>query len=127
MRPGKTRGSGLAITHFHGPVTQYSYYPTGLIQTLITPDGITLHYEYDARSRVTSITDNLNQVMSYTYDEYGNVIETQTRSSDNSLALQVSSVFDSRNRLIETRAPHLSGESITQRMLDNNSNLNRAH
>ena len=104
-------------------VTQYSYYPTGLIQTLITPDGITLHYEYDARSRVTSITDNLNQVMSYTYDEYGNVIETQTRSSDNSLALQVSSVFDSRNRLIETRAPHLSGESITQRMLDNNSNL----
>ena len=107
----------------HVRVTQYRYFPSGLLQTLITPDGITLNYTYDERSRLVSVTDQLGQSVSYAYDDYGNVIRTETRSSDASLALEVDSVFDSRNRLIETRAPHLTGHSITRRILDNNSNL----
>ncbi|MEL0083049.1 MAG: RHS repeat domain-containing protein [Gammaproteobacteria bacterium] len=84
-------------------VTTYSYYPSSLLETLTTPDGVVLTYTYDGRSRVTSITDHLNQSMTYTYDDYGNVIETETRSNDDSLARRVSSLFESRNRLIEQK------------------------
>ena len=90
----------------------------------MTPDNITLNYSYDERSMLTSVTDNLNQSIIYTYDDHKNVIKTETTSSDGSLALVVDSVFDNRNRLIETRAPHnLTEESITQRLLDENNNL----
>ncbi|MEQ8937797.1 MAG: RHS repeat-associated core domain-containing protein, partial [Gammaproteobacteria bacterium] len=105
-------------------VWSYSYFPTGLLQTVNTPDGITLNYTYDARSLLTSVTDNLGQQIIYTYDAHKNVIQTETLNSDGSLALLVDSVYDERNRLIETRAPHgQTDESITQRILDANSNL----
>ncbi len=102
----------------------YAYYPTGLLQTVNTPDGITLTYTYDDRSFLTSVTDNLNQSIIYTYDDHKNVTRTETRSSDGSLALLVDSIYDNRNRLTQTKAPHVGiEESITQRILDENSNL----
>lgn len=102
----------------------YSYFPTGLLETVNTPDGITLNYTYDDRSFLTTVTDNLNQSIVYTYDDHKNVIKTETTNSDGSLALLVDSIYDNRNRLKETRAPHVGvEESITQRILDNNSNL----
>ena len=105
-------------------VWTYSYFPTGLLQTVNTPDGITLNYTYDDRSFLTSVTDNLNQSIIYSYDDHKNVTRTETRSSNGSLALLVDSIYDNRNRLIETRAPHVGvEESITQRILDENSNL----
>lgn len=105
-------------------VWSYSYFPTGLLQTVNTPDGITLNYIYDARSDLISVTDNLNQSIEYTYDEYKNVIKTETKNTDGSVALLVDSVYDNRNRLVQTKAPHAGvEESIMQRILDENSNL----
>lgn len=73
---------------------------------------------------LTSVTDNLNQSIVYTYDDHKNVIKTETTHSDGSLALLVDSIYDNRNRLTETRAPHgQTEELITQRILDENSNL----
>jgi len=66
----------------------------------------------------------LNQAITYTYDSYNNLIQTNTRSSDNSLALRVQQAFDVRNRLVEIRAPQNDVEdSVIQRLLDDNSNL----
>ena len=105
-------------------VWTYAYFPTGLLQQVVTPDNITLTYAYDERSYLISVTDNLDQSITYTYDEHKNVVKTETTTSDGSLALLVDSVYDTRNRLIETRAPHVGvEESITKRFLDNNSNL----
>ncbi len=105
-------------------VWTYAYLPTGLLQTVKTPDGITLNYTYDKRSFLKSVTDNLQQSITYTYDNHKNIIKTETHSSDGGLALLVNSIYDSRNRLTETRAPHVGIEaSITQRILDANSNL----
>ena len=61
--------------------------------------------------------------MGSTDDGSGNVIQTETVNRDGTQALLVSSVFDNRNWLIENRAPHLSGKSIAQRILDSHSNL----
>jgi len=105
-------------------VTTFNYFPSGLLQTVNTPDGITLTYVYDERSMLTSVTDNLNQSISYTYDDHKNVIRTETNSADNSLALLVNSVYDNRNRLTQTSAPHNeTDDSINERILDENSNL----
>ena len=105
-------------------VSQYSYHATGLLAQVITPEQIVLAYTYDERSRLSAVSDNLGQSIAYVYDAHGNVVQSETRSGDASLALVVSSVFDNRNRLVETRAPHVGvEESITERVLDENSNL----
>ncbi|MBV1929022.1 MAG: hypothetical protein KUG81_05865 [Gammaproteobacteria bacterium] len=105
-------------------VTTFGYFPSGLLQTVNTPDGITLNYVYDDRSMLISVTDNLNQSINYTYDDHKNVIKTDTNNADGSLALLVDSVYDNRNRLTQTSAPHNATEaSISQRVLDENSNL----
>ena len=75
-----------------------------------TPDGISLNYTYDERSYLTRVTDNLDQSIVYTYDEHKNVIKTETSNGDGSLALLVDSVYDNRNRLTETKAPHVGVE-----------------
>ncbi|MBN4073889.1 hypothetical protein JYU18_01385 [bacterium AH-315-E07] len=62
------------------------------------------------------LSDNLNQQIEYSYDAYNNLIQTNTSSSDNSLALRVQQAFDVRNRLVEIRAPQndvrIPGDSI---------------
>jgi len=75
-------------------------------------------------SRLSSVSDNLNQQIEYSYDPYNNLIQTNTSSSDASLALRVQQAFDVRNRLVEIRAPQNDVEdSVIQRLLDDNSNL----
>ena len=105
-------------------VTQFSYDVAGQMTQTITPDGITLNIEYDDKGRRTKVTDNLNQVIEYTYDAYDNLIKTDRNNSDGSLALTVQAVFDTRNRFIQSSSPHLGSEdSVAQQALDNNSNV----
>jgi RHS repeat-associated protein len=105
-------------------ITQYTYFPTGLMSQLITPDGITLDYAYDARSKLESVTDQLGQQIRYFYDAHENLVRTETANGDASLALLVEQVYDNRNRLVETHLAHAGGaESVTTRLLDENSNL----
>ena len=104
-------------------VSQYSYDSVGQTTQVITPDGIVLEMVYDTKGRLESVTDNLNQSIVYGYDQYDNLIQTDTFNSDSNLALTVARAFDNRNRLTHIAAPHLVGESVSQRTLDNNSNL----
>ena len=105
-------------------ITSHTYNTAGLLETLTTPDGITVTFTYDDRSRVTSVADQLGQSVIFTYDDFGNITETETRNGDGSLALLVSSLFDDRNRLTQTKSPHsLTEDSIVQLILDNESNL----
>jgi len=105
-------------------ITRYSYDAAGQMTQVITPDNITLDMVYDVKGRLSSVSDNLNQQIEYSYDPYNNLIQTNTRSSDNSLALRVQQAFDVRNRLVEIRAPQNDVEdSVIQRLLDDNSNL----
>jgi RHS repeat-associated protein len=105
-------------------VTSFSYDVAGQLIQTVTPDGITLIVTYDEKGRMTRVTDNLNQEIEYTYDAYGNLIQTDTKNSDGSLALTVQKVFDTRNRFMETSSPHNGAESsIAQQALDNNSNI----
>ncbi|MFC1560734.1 RHS repeat-associated core domain-containing protein, partial [Pseudomonadota bacterium] len=105
-------------------LTQYSYDPAGQLTQVITPDGVTLDIDYDDKGRRTRVTDNLGQVIEYTFDAHDNLMQTDTRNSDGSLALTVENVFDTRNRYFESVAPHVGSDvSKTTLGLDNNGNL----
>ena len=105
-------------------VTTYTYFDTGLLQTINTPDNIILTYAYDELSRLTSITDNLDQKIETTYDEFGNIIQTDTRDPDDTLVRTVVNEYDQRERFIKQRMPHIGvTESVYENVLDPESNL----
>ncbi len=105
-------------------VTSNTYNAAGLLDTVTTPDGIMLTFTYDGRSRLEEVTDNAGQSITFTYDDAGNIITTETRNGDGTLALVVNSIFDDRNRLTQTRSPHdATDDSIVQMLLDAEGNL----
>ncbi|RLD30171.1 MAG: hypothetical protein DRI70_01505, partial [Bacteroidetes bacterium] len=105
-------------------VWQYKYDAAGQMIQTVTPDGIMLEFDYDSKGRRSRVRDSLNQIIEYTYDAYNNLIKTDAKNSDGSLARTIQGVFDTRNRYVESVAPHQSSEnSIAQRTLDNNSNI----
>ncbi|MGM9482953.1 hypothetical protein ACS5PN_17300 [Roseateles sp. NT4] len=60
----KTFQTGTALT-------SYDYWPTGLLQKLTLPDNSSVSYGYDDAHRLTTITDNLGNSITYTLDNNG--------------------------------------------------------
>ena len=105
-------------------ITSYTYHPTGLTASMTTPEGVTYQYSYDERSRITKTRDSAGQETIYSYDTYGNMVRTEIKNSDGSIATWMTTVYDSRNRSISTTRPHRENENSTWRILyDNESNI----
>lgn len=66
-------------------VTQLGYDPVGQIIKLTQPDGAFLTFTYDAAHRLTGVTDNLGNAVSYTLDGAGNRIQEDTRDAGSTL------------------------------------------
>ena len=146
-----SRGQVTRRTDPNGLVSDYSYNPQGLVETITEtpppgggltrvtqlsydaagqllqssqPDGVVLDYAYDSRGRLLSLTDNLGQVTRYTYDDYGNIIQTERFNADGSLANTVTNTYDGRQRLIQSIRPHDNLlDAITTYGYDANNNL----
>lgn len=107
-------------------VTTTQYNDIGLPTSITTPDGITQTFEYDALNRPTRVQNQLGEAQTTTYDEYGNVIESQVLNIDGSIATQETREYDERDRLVTITRPHENGEqSITRQEYDGNSNITR--
>ena len=105
-------------------ITSYTYLPTGLTASMTTPEGVTYQYSYDERSRRTKTRDNVGQETIYSYDAYGNIVRTEMKNSDGSIATWMTTVYDNRNRSISVTKPHKENENSTWRTLyDNESNV----
>ena len=104
--------------------TSYTYHPTGLMASMTTPEGVTYQYSYDERSRRTKVRDNAGQETLYSYNPYGNMVRTEMKNSDGSIATWTTTEYDSRNRNASTTIPHKGAENSTWRTLyDNESNV----
>jgi YD repeat-containing protein len=79
--------------------TTIAYQPNGTVQRITQPDGSFFQLGYDAAQRLTSITDNLGNSVSYTLDNVGNRIDEQFKDATGSLRQRVSRVFDALSRL----------------------------
>jgi RHS repeat-associated protein len=84
-----------------GEVTTFAYHPTGLLETITSPDGSTLTYVYDGAHRLTEIKDGAGNSMQYTLDGMGNRIAESRVDASNTLSLALSRVYNSLNRLAE--------------------------
>lgn len=80
-------------------LTSYEYDGVGHVKRVSRPDGVVLNYEYDPAQRLTGITDNLGNSVSYGLDNAGNRTSEVTRDPDGALSRQITRVFDVRSRV----------------------------
>ena len=78
-------GKGLmnrTFTYHEGVITQahldndkqVSKAETALVKQIEFADGRTIQYEYDAEERITKVTDSVDGIYEYTYDELGQLL-----------------------------------------------------
>jgi YD repeat-containing protein len=79
--------------------TRYFYWPTGQLQRVTLPDGSTLDYGYDDAQRLTSITDNLGNSVTYVLDNSGNRISEEFKDAGGNLAKTLSRIPDALDRI----------------------------
>jgi RHS repeat-associated protein len=67
-------------------LTTFSYWPTGLVQSVTLPDNSAVSFNYDGAHRLTSISDGAGNSIAYTLDTLGN--RTAERAYDPSSTLR---------------------------------------
>jgi YD repeat-containing protein len=82
-----------------GVTTSYDYWPTGLLKQVTLPDASTVSYDYDDAHRLTSITDNLGNSVTYTLDNSGNRTGEVVKDPSGGLAKTLTRVPDALNRI----------------------------
>jgi len=82
-----------------GGTTSYDYWPTGLLKKVILPDNSSLSYGYDGAQRLTSITDQLGNSITYTLDNAGNRTAEAAKDPNGVLARSLSRIPDALNRI----------------------------
>jgi YD repeat-containing protein len=78
--------------------TTYAYDDVGNITKVTLPDLASLTYSYDDAHRLTGITDNLGNRVSYTLDLTGNRISETVSDPGGNLSRKISRVYDTMNR-----------------------------
>jgi len=85
-----------------GSATTYDYWPTGLLKRVTLPDASSLAYGYDDAHRLTSVTDNLGNSITYTLDASGNRTGEEIKDPSGRLAKTLTRVPDALNRIQQT-------------------------
>jgi RHS repeat-associated protein len=105
-----------------GELTQFDYWPTGLLKKATLPDGSYLEYGYDNAHRLTSITDSEANYVNYTLDAMGNRTSDQVFDPSSVLTRTRTRVFNTLNQLAEEIAA-AGGPAVTKTFAyDDNGN-----
>jgi YD repeat-containing protein len=103
-----------------GETTGYTYDPAGQLTKVTLPDTSFLSYGYDDAHRLTGITDNLGNHITFTLDAMGNRTKEEVFDPANALAQTRSRVYNNLNRLFQ----ELGAQSQTTTYgYDNHGNL----
>jgi YD repeat-containing protein len=85
-----------------GETTNFSYYPTGLLEQVTLPDGGSLSYTYDAAHRLTQVSDGLGNKIVYTLDAMGNrrntILASRTKDIGHQMTRSTSPILLESNR-----------------------------
>ena len=79
--------------------TSYDYWPTGLLKRVTLPDNSYVSYGYDDAHRLTSITDNIGNSVTYTLDNSGNRTAEEVKDPSGVLVRTLSRIPDALNRI----------------------------
>ena len=110
----------LATSQAGSQLTQYSYYPTGLLEEVILPSGASLTYSYNAAHQLTQVVDQLGDKIVYTPDVMGNVTAIQVYNPSGTLVQTHSRVYNTLNELYQDVGAQNQTTTYTY---DNNGNL----
>ena len=89
----------LTSTTTAGQTTVYEYWPAGLLKRTTQADLSWVHQDYDDAHRLTRVSDNLGNSISYTLDNMGNRIAEEVRDPSNSLRRVLSRSIDALGRV----------------------------
>lgn len=89
-------GSGIGGS---ARLTEFEYWPTGLVKAVTLPDGSYTGYAYDAAHRLTDVLDGNGSRIHITYDAGGNRIKEEAFGADDTLKRSMSRVYDTLGRL----------------------------
>ena len=104
-------------------ITDYVYYPNGLVQSIVQPNGVRLDYEYDDAKRLTRITNNLNQYVEYELNALGNREVERIHASNGELVRQHNFAFDELGRLLKKFG--INDQELETYTYDGNGNITR--
>jgi YD repeat-containing protein len=79
--------------------TSYDYTPSGQVKMVTLPDNSVTTYIYDVAQRLTSISNNRGDSITYTLDLAGNRIKEEVRDLNGNLARQITRTYDIIGRL----------------------------
>ncbi|MCM5682963.1 hypothetical protein M8A51_25860 [Schlegelella sp. S2-27] len=89
----------LTSTTVAGQTTTYAYEPTGLLQRVTQPDASYIEYHYDDAHRLTGLSDQAGNTITYTLDNAGNRTAEQVTDPEGVLARNLSRAFDALGRV----------------------------
>jgi YD repeat-containing protein len=82
-----------------GLMTSYSYDQAGLLGKITFPDTTSVVLSYDPAHRLTQVTDQAGNSVTYILDAAGNRIQEQIKNPSGTLARTVSRAFDALSRV----------------------------
>ena len=85
-----------------GQQTLYAYDPVGQLLELTLPDTTKITYSWDDAHRLSKVTDQAGNSVTYTLDNAGNRTAEQIKDASGSLARTVTRVFDALDRVQQT-------------------------
>jgi RHS repeat-associated protein len=103
--------------------TGYSYYPTGLLQTVTLPDSSSITYGYDGAHRLTDITDGLGNHTHYVLDSMGNRTTENTYDPSSVLHRTHKRAINTLNQIYQDVNAAGTAAVSTTYTYDNNGNL----
>ncbi len=117
----KTRGSDNT-SEADDAITRMEYDATGQVSKVIQADGDFVSFNYDAAHRLTSISDALNNSITYTLDNTGNRTAETTKDPSNAVKRSLSRVYDTLGRLQASK--NAASATLATLTYDANDNLN---
>ncbi len=79
--------------------TTFDYAGSGQVKKITQPDGTWTSYTYDGAQRLTQISDQAGNSVTYTLDLTGNRVSEQVSDASGALRRQIARVFDTNNRM----------------------------
>jgi YD repeat-containing protein len=81
-------------------VTTLTYDAIGQVTKVTRPDGSFLTYAYNNARRLTTVTSNLGETITYTYDLNGDVASRVLKTAGGTIVFNQTQTFDELGRLL---------------------------
>ncbi|MEH6413925.1 RHS repeat-associated core domain-containing protein [Pseudomonas sp. CGJS7] len=98
LTASKVRGDDNAV-ETDDRITRVEHWPTGLVKKITLPGNVSTSFVYDAAERLTKITDNAGNTLSYTLDEAGNPKQEDIKTANGTLKRTLSRVFNTLGQM----------------------------